>query len=203
MKQFNFLSYILSHSGAYRAAMALVGRRHSADFILSKINVISGQKILDIGCGPADVLSRLKNVTYVGVDPNNRYISLAKKKYGTKGEFYCISAGLLPNFKNEKFDRVLFLGVLHHLSDDEITQLIPKVKSLLTETGRVITHDPVRLVKQKRVSKILMDLDRGKYIRDQQNYVKFFEGHFGHVSTDTRTDFLRVPYSTLFIEAYF
>jgi ubiquinone/menaquinone biosynthesis C-methylase UbiE len=202
MKKRNFLSYLLSHSAAYRAAMALLGRRNSVDFIISKINIKSGQKILDIGCGPANVLSRLKNITYVGIDSNDRYISLAKKKYGTKGEFYYLSAGVLPNFENEKFDRILFLGVLHHLSDDEIIQMIPKVKSLLTETGRVITHDPVRLEKQKRVSKILMDFDRGKYIRDQQNYVKFFEEQFAHISTEVRTDSLRVPYSILFIEAH-
>ena len=48
-----------------------------------------GDRILDIGCGPADLLSYLPQVEYIGFDANSKYISDAKRRYGNQGTFIC------------------------------------------------------------------------------------------------------------------
>ncbi len=56
-------------------------------YINEYIRPKKGDKILDFGCGPADILKFLTDVDYVGIDSNERYIQSAKQKYGSKGRF--------------------------------------------------------------------------------------------------------------------
>ena len=46
-------------------------------------------KILDIGCGPAELLNNISNCEYYGYDIDKRSIDYAKKKYSQKNfHFY-------------------------------------------------------------------------------------------------------------------
>src|SRR5215472_1682745 len=47
----------------------------------------AGDKVIDIGCGPAQALRWFPGVTYVGLDTNEAYITFAKRTYGNQGTF--------------------------------------------------------------------------------------------------------------------
>lgn len=77
--------------------------------------VKSGQKVLDIGCGTGRVCVQLeeKGIDYFGIDISEAEIALAKKAC-PKGDFQTGSMMNLP-YKNEEFDVVFHIAVLHHL----------------------------------------------------------------------------------------
>jgi ubiquinone/menaquinone biosynthesis C-methylase UbiE len=89
-------------------------------YLFSKIsNLIKGKTLLDIGCGSSPTV-RLSlppsgyGYCYVGVDIAIRPMKIAR--LFINGSFLQCSAEDLP-FKDRSFDFVLFLGVLHHLSE--------------------------------------------------------------------------------------
>ncbi len=53
------------------------------------IRAVAGDRILDIGCGPGDILDSPPPVDYYGFDLNDAYIRFARRKYSGRGKFYC------------------------------------------------------------------------------------------------------------------
>ena len=71
------LHSILSSATAYRLFQGLLGGHATrAAFVRDQIRPFAGANILDIGCGPADVLDYLPaTVNYRGFDISERYIA--------------------------------------------------------------------------------------------------------------------------------
>ena len=72
------------------------------------------------------------------------------------------------SFENNKFDIAIFNGVIHHMDDDLILSCLSEVKRVLKENGKVLISEPV--FSKGIISTILLKLDRGKYIRKQEEY---------------------------------
>jgi cyclopropane fatty-acyl-phospholipid synthase-like methyltransferase len=178
--------------------MNLLGARTARDYIAQEINAAPGDRVLDIGCGNATILKHLPEVSYFGVDSNPNYISKARETFGAKGNFRCVSVDDLAFEFTGKFDRVLLLGVLHHLTDQQIKSLMLIIKELLSENGRLITHDGVFIAKQNSIARLLLKLDRGRYVRTEKEYLSLLSTELTVGSTQVRNDFLRIPYSVLF-----
>ena len=88
-------------------------------FVNELINASSNMRVLDVGCGTADILNRLPPVDYVGLDANPDYLEVARARYGSLGTFANTDV-VGKEFSNlGRFDRILLLGVLHHLADEE------------------------------------------------------------------------------------
>ena len=139
---------------------AEVSRKHVRDFIQPFPNA----KILDIGCGPGNILDYLPhNVEYVGYDSSPRYIDYAVKKYGPRGLFFCNDVGKPPEFG--KFDIVLATGVLHHLNDQEARALLETAAHHLNPGGYLVTLDNAYVEGQARVARWLISMDRGGHVR--------------------------------------
>ena len=71
--------------------------------------------MLDIGCGPADILADLpEGIDYYGYDFESDYIASAKARYGERGTFEV--KAVTPEAVDDigAFDVVISLGVLHH-----------------------------------------------------------------------------------------
>src|SRR5437016_876184 len=88
-------------------------------YIENWIRPRSGDRILDIGCGPGNLLQFMPEVRYVGYDPNPRYIAAATTRFGTRGRFHCGTLTHISDSEAGSFDVVLANGVLHHISDAE------------------------------------------------------------------------------------
>src|SRR4051812_4972051 len=61
------------------------GRRK---FVENHVRPSPGKCILEVGCGPGELLRYMPDVTYVGFDPNPSYIERAKRTFGDRGAFF-------------------------------------------------------------------------------------------------------------------
>jgi len=154
-----------------------------------------GMRILDVGCGTAPILSLLPNVEYVGIDHNPKYIAKARVTHGDRGEFRSVDVNDAQFRTLGQFDRVLLLGVLHHLNDDECIKLFSALRQALGEGGHLVTFDNALVSGQHPIARALAKLDRGQHSRTPQQYRSLIETSFVVESEIIRHDLLRVPYS--------
>jgi SAM-dependent methyltransferase len=116
------------------------------NFLLRWIkNNIEGKSLMEIGCYfPFEVIIALNpskyKYDYVGVDVARDALRTAKK-YLPEGAFVRCSAMNLP-FKEESFDTILSLGVLHHLPSG--TDSINQLSTYLRREGLFALTEPVK-----------------------------------------------------------
>ncbi|MCK1313396.1 class I SAM-dependent methyltransferase [Bradyrhizobium sp. 23] len=153
-------------------------------------------RILDLGCGPADVLHQLPpQCEYTGIDANARHIEAAIAAHGSRGTFLCGDFSLARQQQSKGFDLVIMLGLLHHLSDDEALTALRLADDLLAPRGRVFTLDPCRAPGQHPIARFLINRDSGQAVRDEPGYRGLGERVFPHVEVAIRHDLLRLPYT--------
>src|SRR5215210_6260628 len=115
----SWLKKALDWPRAYLAFQYVYGanrlRKMSVDVLAAK----AGERILDVGCGPAYLLDYLPEVTYVGFDIEPRYLDYARRRFGSRGEFVHARYDDGYRAKLAPFDGILLMGVLHHLDDAE------------------------------------------------------------------------------------
>lgn len=154
-----------------------------------------GDKVLDIGCGPGDMLPVLPNVDYVGVDLSGDYIAAARRTFGERGEFCVGDVQDLSWLADRKFDIVLGVGLLHHLDDAGAGKLLQLAASVLGPEGRLVTLDPCFVDGQPRVTRWLISRDRGQNIRTADEYLALAQPAFGRIEHHVHNDLSRLPYS--------
>ena len=175
----------------------LLGANTYETLINDFIKPTPGCSVLDVGCGPATILDLLHDVNYIGLDHNPNYIATATKKYGSKGTFICAGVDKLNDYGLKTFDRIIILGVMHHLDDAQLTELMISLKDRLNIGGVLITFDGAYEDNQNLIAKFLAKNDRGKFVRSKEQYLKFIEMSFKVQQADLRHDLLRVPYTHL------
>ena len=164
---------ILSHPAVYSGFQWIMGGyKGRRQFVEDFIKPYPGMKILDIGCGPADILDSLDGVDYWGYDISDAYIRQANQRFAGRGTFV---RKILTKSDLEKlptFDVVLALGVLHHLDDSEAADLLKLSSTALRESGRVITIDPCLDPSQNPLARFLIRRDRGQNVRTLKGYTE-------------------------------
>jgi len=193
------LSSVLKIPAAYRLFRWLVGGKSAwNNYLADYVKPATGEKILDLGCGPADVLNYLPAVNYTGLDISPEYINSAKKRFGARGRFLCGDAGLATiEAERGHFDLVLATGVVHHLDDAQAAGAFALARRVLRPAGRLITYDGCYVPQQSRFARWLLARDRGKFVRTREDYLRLASAHFGRVETYLRHDLLRIPYTHL------
>lgn len=190
------LTAILSLPGGYRLFQRLVGGDLKERYVAEYVKPRAGDKILDIGCGPGDMLGYLPAVDYLGLDISPEYIEAAKRRFGTAGRFLCADVGHATiEEERGQFDLVLATGVLHHLDDQPAARLFELASVALRPGGRLITFDGCYVPDQSRVARWILGADRGKHVRTRDEYVRLARAHFSLIQTHIRHDLLRIPYT--------
>ncbi|MGC2190315.1 MAG: hypothetical protein WA607_17975, partial [Candidatus Sulfotelmatobacter sp.] len=82
----------------------------------------------------------------------------------------------------------------------EAVQLFRMARRTLKPDGRLITSDGVWLASQSKFAKFLLSRDRGRFVRQAEEYVALASTSFSSVSSAVRHDMLRIPYSHLILE---
>lgn len=187
---------VLSNAWVYRAFQRAVGvDRFRAEYIKNYVRPTPGANVLDIGCGPADILDSLPGVSYVGVDLSPRYIQDATARYGSRGQFVCQSVTEFVVQRPASFDLVLANAVLHHLDDREAAALFCAARSALKPRGRLVSFDGCFVAGQSRIASWMLRSDRGQYVRYPEEYVRLASASFPRVEQHVHHDLLRIPYS--------
>lgn len=191
---------ILSSPRVYELWSRLVGgRRGRAALVREHVRPAPKARVLDLGCGPGELLPHLGDVEYVGIDVSEEYIEQAQRAFAGRAEFRVGDATRLdPELRG--FDLVLAFGVLHHLSDAEAERLLGGACAALTPGGRFVSVDPAFVPGQSRGARLLVGGDRGEHVRAPEEYRRLAERVFGEVRETVRSDLLRIPYTHCVLE---
>jgi ubiquinone/menaquinone biosynthesis C-methylase UbiE len=198
----NGMRKILENPLIYTAFQNLLGARKLRRILVEMMDLKDGMNILDVGCGPGDVVQFLNcNINYYGFDFQKNYIESAIQKYGTKGNYNFIHSDIKEfDFQNIQFDRIIISGVLHHLDDEEIELLFSKIGPLLTKKGKLLCLETCFIKNQEFIARKLAEFDRGKNVRFVEGYLNLMKKFFKKINFDIRKDLLRVPYTLVFLK---
>jgi SAM-dependent methyltransferase len=177
---------LLKHAAVYGALQHLLGAPSVRDqFARKYIRAKIGDRVLDIGCGSACILSHLPKVEYHGWDPNPRYIAQARRIFAGLGRFH---TGLFGSHHADalgKVDIVILSAVLHHMTDADATDLFALLRRVVKSGGRVVSLDNVLVEYQSPIARLLIRFDRGRHVRSPRGYEALarysFQGVAGEV----------------------
>lgn len=195
---------VLSNPAMYELAQRAIGSRNvRRTFVASYVNPFADMRVLDIGCGPGDILSLLPDCDYVGFDISQAYVDAARQRYGARGRFHVAGVGDVDTslVGDQPVDRVISKGVLHHVDDDTAAALFELAASVSTPDTVVATIDPCLHADQHPVAAWLARRDRGQAVRHPEDYAAFARQHFNDVEVVVHTDLLRLPYSHAVVRA--
>lgn len=191
---------MLSHPRVYSVFQKLMGaHRGWLNFVNEFVRPEVGHTILDIGCGPGDILDYLPAVDYWGFDISDTYIKTAREKYGSRGKFYCKVLALSDLENMPKFDTVVASGVLHHMDDVVAEKFMELAYSALKPGGRLLTVDPCLTPRQNLIARFLILQDRGQNVRNREGYASLASLLFSKLHVEVRHK-KWIPYTHCFME---
>lgn len=196
----NGIRSILSFPIVYSAFQNIMGARAVRTTLIEEfVRPFPGCMVLDIGCGPADILSYLPEVNYWGFDVSEAYIARAKSQFGRRGKFHCQVLTRDDVEKLPKFDIVLALGLLHHLDDETAIGVLQLASQALKPGGRLLTFDPCLDAEQNFISRFLVGIDRGQNVRTAEEYRSIASAVFDAPRIEVRHR-AWIPYTHCFME---
>lgn len=142
------------------------------DFELEKKSIrenISSSKIkfiLDYGCGSGEFSDIFKDSYYIGIDTNFKFLNFAKKKHNKN---FVLVGKKLP-FKDNSFDVIMLVSILHHIGKEKVIELLNSISNLLSNSGTLLISEPLSNNRQGYLTKFLMFFEkmcRGVYFFDE------------------------------------
>jgi len=127
----------------YHGFMKLVfGKRYQK--IAELIQLQPGDTVLDVGCGPGEIL-KLLTLKYpdhqlTGVDVDPEILAIARKNLPSALNLTQGSADVLP-FPAEKFNVVTSSLMIHHLTPEQKQKMMREVHRVLKPGGRFYLFD--------------------------------------------------------------
>jgi len=114
------------------------------DHILTKIQLQSGQRLLDIGCGWGALVIRAAQkfgANCVGVTLSENQFELARERVKEAGLSNRIEIRL-EDYRdvNGSFDRITSVGMFEHVGRKNLPAYFAKIRTLLSENGVAMNH---------------------------------------------------------------
>lgn len=184
----------------YNAFIYIIGKFNFAKLILfSKyIPYTPGEKVLDLGCGPATNTSIFNSNDYFGIDISDTYIKTARKLF-PKYSFLKSNFLSLNGEYDDSFDLILMSGLLHHLTDEMALEFTKKACKLLKIGGHLITIDNCLHSQQSKFKQKIILRDRGKFVRGIDALKALIPATNFVVTSHIEEDLLLIPYTHLIL----
>jgi SAM-dependent methyltransferase len=192
---------LLKRPSIYTAVQNLIGGPHLRRYIVERyIRPYPNDRVLDIGCGPADFVPLMPDVDYLGVDHNPGYIAQARSRYDGRARFLHADVCDANVGIDGEFDIIMAIGLLHHLGDPQAAALLAAASRRLKAGGRMVTIDPALTRPQHWMARLIIRNDRGRHVRSAIEYERLVRPAFGKVVSEVRTDLLRLPYTHVIMQ---
>jgi SAM-dependent methyltransferase len=182
---------------------AITSHRTSEVIRLQILKPDSVAKILDFGCGVGHYSDKFPDAEYLGIKPLARCVEQARKNYKNSNlKFIVGDHNNLKFIPNSSYDLIIAIGVLHHLDHSIFVEFIKESYRILKIGGRRTTIDPVRHEKQSRISRWVVQRDRGIWVRPPEGHLNTINEYFcNNTSYEIFDNLLRIPYDHIAIEA--
>ena len=192
------LGTAVAYSGFLRLVQA---DRFFARVVDEHLRLRHGARLLDLGCGDGALSEHVGDVEYTGIDHNRAYVDKAVRRHGAPGRtFVCADLAEFAETGSGTYDVVSLIGVLHHLDDGLASDVLATALRLLAPAGRIVTVDPVFHPDQRAVARVLMALDRGRFVRHPPHYLQLAGRTGARVSHSVHFDLNPFPYTHLIME---
>tara|TARA_B100001057_G_scaffold467434_1_gene525573 strand:+ start:794 stop:1432 length:639 start_codon:yes stop_codon:yes gene_type:complete len=181
----------------YRLYQKIIRKnKNEYDFIKYIFNQSGKVNVLDLCCGDSYVLNYISNnvENYIGIDNNENYLKKSKSKY-PKFKFINSNIENINEIKELKLNSVDFIflnGAIHHFNDDIVENLLNFLNKEYPN-AKYLTIDPI-IDNNKLLNKIMINYDRGEFIRDVNKY-KILMKKFDSLITD---DFFIMSFKLIF-----
>lgn len=190
-------NFILKFKFFYRLYQKLI-RKNQNDYEFIKYIFSQSKKVnlLDLCCGDSFVLNYINDnvLNYIGIDNNENYLKDSRLKYPN---FTFINSDLeniekISDLENNSVDFIFLNGAIHHLEDNIVIELFNFLNQKYP-SAKYLTIDPIRNENQF-LNKMMINFDRGKYIRDHFGYKNIMK-EFNFLITD---DFFKMSFKLIF-----
>ena len=190
----------------YSWFQSVAGANRARNWLLENAwNCGRGDKVVDLGCGTGDVLEHLPaSIRYVGVDISPVYVELARQRFGDRAVFLVGTARTFldkPDSELTDADLMVCNGLLHHLDDDEVLDVLRLAAEVLRPNARLVCFEPAYVARQSRLGRWIMAKDRGKNIRTEARWNQLVRSVFPSTKARIVTGLLRLPYTHIVIES--
>lgn len=133
---------------------------YSRENVIKALELKNNETILEIGCSSGwlidDLKKKFKKINYVGVDVVKKPIKKLAKKYP---EIAFLIFDITKNYlKKIKFDNIIILNVLEHISNDDLA--LKNSKKLLKKNGKIFIEVPANRFLYDNYDKELMHFRR-------------------------------------------
>jgi|JI10StandDraft_1071094.scaffolds.fasta_scaffold445544_2 SAM-dependent methyltransferase len=146
------------------------------NMVKNYVKPFEGCKILDIGCGTGEYIEHLKKYVtdfeYNGFDGEQSYIDSANEKYKDEKNIHFFQKMLTEDTVKEfnNYDIVMAIGLMHHLDDPIVVNLLQIARKALKPGGIFVTYDTGIFDNMTLMEKFFAKADRGRSIRTQAEY---------------------------------
>ena len=174
---------VLSHPAMYDFAQTLMGASRNRRWMQDTFfKARAGERVLDVGCGTADILHVLPKVEYTGFDISEPYIEKARQRWNDRGQFHARLLDTAAIRDLGQFDLILATGLLHHLDDSEAAGLFQTLAQGLKPGGRIVTVDGTFVEGQNPIAKWIISKDRGQNVRTPEAYQSLARASFMEIN---------------------
>jgi trans-aconitate methyltransferase len=201
---------LLNSSFCYSCLQISVGAEGFRNRFLESLlqNEPRKAQILDLGCGPGVNRKVIHpDFSYVGVDLSEKYIAKAMSKYKNNLNTNFICADLVANdnwleaidIKHKNIS--LAFALWHHLSDDQLSAVLNKLRSKLSSESTLVSIDPIITEDSTKFAIWLARNDRGPYLRSQKDFEKIYSENGFITEIKIHRNQMRIPGNVISIAA--
>jgi ubiquinone/menaquinone biosynthesis C-methylase UbiE len=130
------------------------------EIVINKLDQLSFNNLLDIGCGTGNLLSLISaryEVEIAGVDLTPKMLNIARIKLGDKADLKLGDSEDLP-FDDDKFDMIICTDSFHHYPRPE--NVLKEIKRVLEPGGSILIADPYAPTPLRQLVNIYFKLSR-------------------------------------------
>ncbi len=170
-------------------------QRGTKKFVREALEKYQCTSVLDLGCGTGDFSESCpKDVTYLGTDLNANFIRYAQSRYKRDKNKQFIYEDILKNDKHQTYDAVLFISMMHHFSDTDLSIILKKIKKFTSKIVIIadIIPDPPHMLQR-----ITAGMDRGRFVRPRQEKLEILRKYFHICETKTINSRLAVQFGVI------